>query len=191
MNTQPRILVIDDDTTVCKSVERVLNNKGFDVDVAFNGHDGMAKFSSDKHDVVITDIMMPDINGMDIVEFVKHVNPNTSVSVITGFGSNENKIRANELNVTHFIEKPLSPQMIEDIVENVKVETITEATVEENEVVEENIEELPKGGILKVLKNITLFFASPFIALGYIIALPFVGFYMAAKLAKEVLKEKK
>jgi len=116
------------------------------------------------------------------------------VVVITGYGTQANEVRASVLGASGFVRKPLTPEIIESITLKAVNESAASADVIETPVelvaVEPVIEaEAPKAKN-SVAKNVGLFFASPFIALGYVIALPFVGMYMFVKLGREAFIKK-
>ena len=195
INTKTQVLVIDDDAVVGRSFDRVLTGKGYEVSTALSGEEALKTMNEADFDVVFTDIKMPGMDGLEVAERIRARCPWTPVVVITGYGTTENEARASVLGVSGFIRKPLTPE----IIESVTLKAVHEADVilhaVERPVQAEVIEETAgkaagrsKTGLF--FKNIGLFFAAPFIALGYIIALPFVGFYMFAKLAYEAYKNK-
>lgn len=197
MNTNMKVLVIDDDAVVGRSFDRVLSNKGYDVSTVLNGEDALSSMEENNYDVVFTDIKMPGMDGLEVTERIKQRCPWTPVVVITGYGTQDNEEKASVLGASGFVRKPLTPEMIESItlkaVNDPKVETTPPKTVKVAEAV--NAEATENEATVKQasnsrLKNIGLFFASPFIALGYVIALPFVGFYMFAKLSHEAYSKK-
>ena len=195
INTKTQVLVIDDDAVVGRSFDRVLTGKGYEVSTALSGEEALKTMNEADFDVVFTDIKMPGMDGLEVAERIKARCPWTPVVVITGYGTTENEARASVLGVSGFIRKPLTPE----IIESVTLKAVHEADVilhaverpVQAEVIEETVDKAArrsKTGLF--FKNIGLFFAAPFIALGYIIALPFVGFYMFAKLAYEAYKNK-
>ena len=193
MNTKLQVLVIDDDAVVGRSFDRVLSDKGYEVSTALSGEEALDTMDNTDFDLVFTDIKMPGMDGLEVTERIKARCPWTPVVVITGYGTEDNEARASVLGASGFVRKPLTPEMIESValkaVNDAEVsEEVPEAVVE-NEVKMESEAEAPKT-INSMAKNIGLFFASPFIALGYVIALPFVGFYMFAKLGREAWLKK-
>jgi CheY-like chemotaxis protein len=195
INTKTQVLVIDDDAVVGRSFDRVLTGKGYEVSTALSGEEALKTMDEADFDVVFTDIKMPGMDGLEVAERIKARCPWTPVVVITGYGTKENEAKASVLGVSGFIRKPLTPE----IIESVTLKAVHEADVilhaverpMQTEVIEETVEKAArrsKTGLF--FKNVGLFFAAPFIALGYIIALPFVGFYMFAKLAYEAYKNK-
>ena len=192
-----QVLVIDDDAVVGRSFDRVLSDKGYEVSTALSGEEALETINETNFDVVFTDIKMPGMDGLEVTERIKARCPWTPVVVITGYGTDDNETKASVLGASGFVRKPLTPEMIESITlkavnDAEKVEEVIpeiHETVEPAEVAVASEAEAPKAPNSK-LKNVGLFFASPFIALGYVIALPFVGFYMFVKLGREAYAKK-
>ena len=192
MKTRAQVLVIDDDAVVGRSFERVLTEKGYDVDTALSGEEGLKDMDMREYDVVFTDIKMPGIDGIEVAERIKAKCPWTPVVVITGFGTEENEARASVLGVNGFVRKPLTPEMIESI-------TLKALELQPESPEAANEEVIPAATValkgwrkaLRIVRNIALFLAAPFIALSYIIALPIVGLYTFAKLAVEAWQKKR
>jgi len=195
MKTKAQVLVIDDDAVVGRSFDRVLSDKGYEVDTALTGEEGLKDIENTNYDVVFTDIKMPGMDGIEVAEKIRKQCPWTPVVVITGYGTTENEARASVLGVSGFVRKPLTPEIIENITLKA-LETPVRASEEaasevetSHEVPKEKVSALQKTG--RVAKNVGLFLAAPFIALGYVIALPLVGFYMFAKFAREAYQKKR
>ena len=194
MSTKPQVLVIDDDAVVGRSFDRVLSDKGYEVSTVLSGEEAMKEMESHEYDVVFTDIKMPGMDGIEVAERIKARCPWTPVVVITGYGTTENEAKASVLGVSGFVRKPLTPDMIESVtLKALEVPAVTDEPA--NEVLtpaKPQVSEL-KGWkkALRIVKNILMFFAAPFIALSYVIALPIVGFYTFAKLAVEAWQKKR
>jgi len=193
MSNKLQVLVIDDDAVVGRSFDRVLSEKGYEVSTALSGEEALDTIENTKFDVVFTDIKMPGMDGLEVAERIKARCPWTPVVVITGYGTEENEARASVLGVSGFVHKPLTPEIIESVTlkalndpKMVEMAVESEAEAEVQPVVDNDV--LRKTGIFA--KNVGLFFAAPFIALAYIIALPFVGFYMFAKLGYQAWTKK-
>src|SRR6202158_1196967 len=114
MNASRKVLVVDDDPAVRKSIDRVLTGKGYAVITAENGEEALRKLNEEKYDLVYTDIRMPGISGLEVAEQVKARKPWTPVVIITGYGTDAAEARAKAAGVSSFVHKPLSPAMIED-----------------------------------------------------------------------------
>jgi CheY-like chemotaxis protein len=193
MNAKRHVLVIDDDAVVGRSFDRVLSNKGYEVDTALNGEEGLKDIESQDYDVIFTDIKMPGMDGLEVAERIKARCPWTPVVVITGYGTEENEARAHVLGVNGFVRKPLTPEMIESVtlkaMEKPAVELEAANEPEAPAAAAEPLTGMRK--VSRIARNIGLFLAAPFIALGYVIALPAVGFYMFAKLGYEAWQKKR
>jgi CheY-like chemotaxis protein len=188
MTATRKVLVVDDDPAVRKSIDRVLTNKGYAVITAENGEEAMRKLSEEKYDLVYTDIRMPGMSGLDVAEQVKASKPWTPVVIITGYGTDAAQARAKAAGVASFVHKPLSPEMIEgsarDALAAPTAQVIALPAAEQTA----KAEPAASGS---ALKNILLFFAAPFIGLAYIVALPFVGLSVFAMLASRLAAKNK
>jgi DNA-binding NtrC family response regulator len=196
MNSKPQVLVVDDDAVVGRSFNRVLSGKGYDVSTVLNGEDAMHSIEDTDFDLVFTDIKIPGMDGLEVAERIKAKCPWTPVVVVTGYGTPENEAKASVLGVSGFVRKPLTPEIIESVTLKALKEKPAQAeTQQATEAVAQDTGAVDQVGALRKLgrfaKNAGLFFAAPFIALGYVIALPAVGFYMFAKLAYEAYTKKR
>jgi DNA-binding NtrC family response regulator len=192
MNAKRHVLVIDDDAVVGRSFNRVLSDKGYEVDTARNGEEALKDIESQDYDVVFTDIKMPGMDGLEVAERIKARCPWTPIVVITGYGTEENEAKASVLGLSGFVRKPLTPDMIESITLKALEKPAKEREAANEPAPAAAGAEMPLVGWRKasrVARNAGLFVAAPFIALGYIIALPAVGFYMFAKLGYEAYQK--
>jgi CheY-like chemotaxis protein len=173
MKNAEKILVVDDDAVVGRSFDRVLTEKGYEVSTVLSGEEGLKKIGTDGFDLVFTDIKMPGMDGLEMAKRIREMNPWMPIVVVTGYGSQANEAKAEEVGVTEFLRKPLTPETIEQVtLKTLRAKDADKATATETAVhVEAAVEEKEN-----VAKNIALFFAAPFIGLAYILAFPFVGF---------------
>jgi CheY-like chemotaxis protein len=196
MNTKLQVLVIDDDAVVGRSFDRVLSDKGYEVSTAMSGEEALETMRDKDFDVVFTDIKMPGMDGLEVAERIKARCPWTPVVVITGYGTDKNEARASVLGASGFVRKPLTPEIIESVtlkaVNEAAKHTALDATAETAvNVAVTPLEKTITGQKARTLARTTgMLIAAPFLALGYIIALPFVGFYQFAKLAHEAYTKK-
>jgi DNA-binding NtrC family response regulator len=194
MNAKRHVLVIDDDAVVGRSFDRVLSGKGYEVDTALNGAEGLRDIDARDYDVVFTDIKMPGMDGLEVAEHIRVKCPWTPVVVITGYGTEENEAKASVLGVSGFVRKPLTPEMIESVTLKALEKPAGELEAANESEAPAEPTKAPLTGwrkVSRVGRNIGLFLAAPFIALGYVIALPAVGFYMFAKLGYEAYQKKR
>lgn len=178
MSALRKVLVVDDDPVVGKSFNRVLSQKGYIVVTAENAAQALDKMREQEYDVVFTDIKMPGMSGIELAEEVKARRPWTPVVIVTGFGSTDSQARAKAAGVSAFLNKPLSPEMIEESAAHAIHDAAVAAEVQHSDAAPAPEAEAPTAG--GRLRNIALFFAAPFIGLLYGMFLPLVGMGMLA-----------
>jgi len=106
--TDERILVVDDNATVRSSLSAVLSDEGFDVSAVADADETFEFLESNTPAVILLDIWLPGMSGMEVLERVKETHPETTVIMISGHGTIELSVQAMKLGAYGFIEKPLS-----------------------------------------------------------------------------------
>ncbi|MGD8833933.1 MAG: sigma-54 dependent transcriptional regulator [Desulfobacteraceae bacterium] len=104
----PTILIVDDEPSIVQSLGGLLTDEGFEVTTAGNGYEALQKIETDVPDLILLDIWMPGIDGLETLQEIKKHHPHTQVVMITGHGSIETAVQATKLGAFDFIEKPLS-----------------------------------------------------------------------------------
>lgn len=104
----PRILVIDDEQSLVETVTVLLERKGFEVASALSGEAGLEEFEVARPDLVLVDVRMPKMSGVEVLEEIRERSPHTPVVLITAQASLESAIRAVNLGATHYVRKPFS-----------------------------------------------------------------------------------
>jgi len=102
-----RILVIDDEKPTLTMFRLLLGAEGYTVLTAENGSEGLTVFQREKPPLVITDIKMPGMDGIEVLKRIKQLDPETEVIVVTGHGDMDLAIQALNLDATDFINKPI------------------------------------------------------------------------------------
>ena len=111
-----KILVIDDEKPTLMMFRLTLAAYGYDVLTAENGQEGLDVFNRDRPSIVLTDIKMPGMNGIEVLKQVKAIDPSTEVIVITGHGDMDLAIQALNLDATDFINKPIQRHLLEQAI---------------------------------------------------------------------------
>lgn len=104
----PSILIVDDEPSILKSLVGILSDEGFEVTTALNGYEALKIIDTESPDLVLLDIWMPGIDGIETLKQIKKDNPFIQVIIITGHGTIETAVQATKLGAFDLIEKPLS-----------------------------------------------------------------------------------
>lgn len=111
------ILVVDDEEVMRDSCRQILSREGHNVKVAEDGHEGLELLKEKSFDLVILDLKMPGIDGMQVLEEIKQSSPETIVIVITGYATVESAVEAMKRGAYDFLPKPFTPGEFRLIVE--------------------------------------------------------------------------
>ncbi len=111
-----KILVVDDELVVLKSCERILAPQGYEVVSAPSPVEGLEKLDSGDYDLIITDIMMPEMDGLEFCRRVRQKNSDINIVMITGFPSQESLKEALSLRIVDYLPKPFSPALLLEVV---------------------------------------------------------------------------
>ncbi len=111
-----RILVVDDEAVIREGVRRILDGGGFTVETYANGYLAIEKLQEESFDLLITDLKMPGMGGMEVLKSIKVLQPETPVIIITGYSSVDTAVEAMKNGAVDYIAKPFSP---EEIIEKV------------------------------------------------------------------------
>ncbi len=104
----PTILIVDDEPSIVQSMKGLLGDEGFDVLTASNGYEALQMIDNESPDLILLDIWMPGIDGLETLKEIKISNPFIQVIIITGHGNVETAVKATKLGAFDLIEKPLS-----------------------------------------------------------------------------------
>jgi len=111
LNTE-KILIIDDTTYILDLLSDLLKSRGFEVDCAANGEEGIAALGRESYDLVMTDLKMPGSDGMDVLRFVMAHCPETICIILTGHGSIKNAVEAVRAGAFDYLTKPVDLEEI-------------------------------------------------------------------------------
>ena len=117
-NYQIKILVVDDEMPVADILKDCVSGTERSVDVCYNGLDGISHIQRNHYDLIIVDLVMPKIGGMDVLKYAKKENPDVLVIIITGHASLETAILAVKEGAYDYIRKPCKLEEIRIVVDN-------------------------------------------------------------------------
>ncbi len=113
-----KILVVDDERSMRELLSIFLETEGYQVDVADGGKSGLDAIKKEIYDLIITDLKMPKVSGIDILKAAKEISPDTGVIIITAFGTMESAIEAMKLGASDYIQKPFKMDEMRIVVVN-------------------------------------------------------------------------
>lgn len=109
------VLYVEDDKNTREELEFFLNNRVDKLYVGANGEEGVELFKKHQPDLIISDIQMPVLNGIDMVKKIKEINPNVPVILITAFNDSDYLFKAIQLNISNYLTKPLNLNQLIDV----------------------------------------------------------------------------
>lgn len=106
--SKERILIVDDEKNIVSSLQEILNDEGYDIITAEDGLDALEKVQSEPPDLVLLDIWIPGMDGIEVLQAIKTYHPEIEVLVMSGHGTIDTAVKATKLGAYDFIEKPFS-----------------------------------------------------------------------------------
>jgi DNA-binding NtrC family response regulator len=108
----PRVLAVDDEAVVCESIRRVLTEEGYSVATTRSPREGLDFVRKETFDLVLLDIKMPEMDGIDVLREVRAVSPETEVIMVTGYATIQTAVEAIKIGATDYLQKPVSPDQL-------------------------------------------------------------------------------
>jgi len=108
----PRVLAVDDELVVCESIRRVLTPEGYDVKATTSAREGLELIRTELFDLLLLDIKMPEVGGLEFLRATRAASPETEVLIITGYATIETAVEAIKLGAFDYLEKPVSPPQL-------------------------------------------------------------------------------
>ena len=116
MKTNPKVLIIEDDRNIATGLQKAMRANGYDVAVQARGDDGLAQALAESYDVVITDLKLPGIEGLDLVRQLHQAKPKLPIILITAHGTTEIAIEATKWGAFDYVPKPFEVEELLDLV---------------------------------------------------------------------------
>lgn len=113
-----KILVVDDQKGVCFSFKKILGKLGYTVITASSGEEAIELVTESEPDLIIMDVMMPGIDGLETLKRLKEINSKLVVIMMTAYSTTEKAIRAMELGAYDYLTKPFDNRVLIEIIEN-------------------------------------------------------------------------
>jgi len=111
-----RVLVVDDEITVCKSIRQAILSDEYEVDMALSGEEALKKDAEKSYDLIITDLMMPGISGLDLLRSLREARPDCNVIMITGYPTIKTAVESVKMGAFDYLPKPFTPADLRGLV---------------------------------------------------------------------------
>jgi len=111
-----RILVVDDEATVCKSIRQALLCEEYDIEIALSGEEALRMAENKDYEVMVVDLMMPGLNGLDLLRSINAKNSSARIIMVTGYPTMKNTLQAMQIGAFDFLPKPFLPSDLRKIV---------------------------------------------------------------------------
>jgi len=146
----PHILLMEDEANMANGLKMVLQEEGYDVDLAMTGQSALDKFSRSYFDLLVADLRLPDIDGMEVIKEVKRTRPETEAIVITGYPSVSSAVESVRIGVYDYLRKPFTEDELKEAVEGA-LKNREKASIEEILVRTERERLIQKSEVISVL----------------------------------------
>lgn len=114
--SEENVLVVDDEAVIRDVCEQILKGEGYAVTTAASGREALRLVSENSFDALVTDIMMPDMSGLELLEIIKRTSLEVSTIVITGLGTFDMATQSDRLGAREFVVKPFTPDELSEAV---------------------------------------------------------------------------
>lgn len=119
MDEKRKVLIVDDDRDIVTIVSTILGGRGWDIKAAYNGREALEAVTSSKPDIILLDIMMPEMNGIEVLKRIKKIDKDARIIMITAFGDVESYLDSMELGAYEYINKPFETDELLEMIDRV------------------------------------------------------------------------
>ena len=109
------VLVIDDDEKICWAFQEFLEDEGFRSIVANSAEDGLQKIKTESPDIILLDVRLPGMDGLEALKKIKQISPDTYVIIMTAYRSPDTTIKSMQLSAYDFLPKPIDLDKVKEI----------------------------------------------------------------------------
>ncbi len=113
----PHILLLEDEFSLAEGLQMVMAEEGYEVEMADTGQGALDKFGAKDFDLMVADLRLPDIDGMEVIQHVRERRPETKVVIITGYPSVSTAVQAVKMGVSDYLRKPFTDDEFKTAVE--------------------------------------------------------------------------
>jgi len=133
MGAAAKIIVVDDEKQICENVAKILSKNNYEVTRAVSAEDALAKMAQESFALLISDIVMPEMNGLELLKLVKKEWPLTKAVMMTAYASTDTAVKAVRLGALDYIPKPFTPDELRQTIDQALEGKLIEARISEQE----------------------------------------------------------
>ncbi|MGB5987862.1 MAG: response regulator, partial [Desulfobacterales bacterium] len=133
MNAMPKVMVVDDEAGICKNVEKILKKSNYAVSHASSAQQALEIMAQDSFSLLISDIVMPEMNGLELLKRVKSEWPDTKAVMMTAYASTDTAVKAIRMGALDYIPKPFTPDELRSTVEKALSGELREVKISDRE----------------------------------------------------------
>ena len=133
METLAKIIVVDDEKRICHNVEKILSKNNYEITHALSAQEALEKMAKESFSLLISDIVMPGKNGLELLKLVKKQWPLTKAVMMTAYASTDTALKAIRMGALDYIPKPFTPDELRSTVEKALSGELVEAPTTEKE----------------------------------------------------------
>lgn len=152
MSEANKILIIDDEEGAGQELTEILEGEGYDALVANNGEQAKAIIAKTPLDLVLLDLKLPDVNGLDLVKNIRETGRDTYIIIITAYGSLDSAKRALREDIYDYITKPFKPEKLLEIIKKALTMQLVERKLREKVAALERFQKIATGRELEIIK---------------------------------------
>lgn len=112
-----KILLVDDDQGICDTLLKILTKRGYEVTLFTSGINALKSIQKSRYDILLTDLKMPEMNGIELLKKARIIDPELGVIIMTGFGEITSYLEAMDLGAAEYLNKPIKSDDLELIIE--------------------------------------------------------------------------
>ena len=117
-----KILVLDDEKIVLESVSRILEGEQYQVKTCRSGKEALEALKDDSFDILVTDLKMPGLDGIETIKLCSDHDPDLSVIIITAYPSVDSAVTAMKLGALDYVQKPFTPDQLTEVIEKAMIQ---------------------------------------------------------------------
>jgi DNA-binding NtrC family response regulator len=114
-----KVLIVDDDRDIVSIVSTILAGRGWDISAAYSGSEALEAVTASKPDIILLDIMMPEMNGIEVLKKIRKIDSDARIIMITAFGDVESYLDSMELGAYEYINKPFETDELLEMIDRV------------------------------------------------------------------------